>query len=103
MPVIVDRIDLARLRVQPARELDQHKANCTQREEDLHLAGARPLALQNESDRKSGERECCPGKDGKHPCLRRAQIMDSVDVGLDAAKAASRGARWSRVREREGR
>ncbi len=83
VPVIVDGIKLMRLGIDPARSCDEDQASRGHQKENLALAFARPLALQDKSASQSGEGEGSPRKNWEHPGLRRAQILDAVNVGLD--------------------
>ena len=67
-PVVVDGINLARLRVEPAGELDEHGPGCAQAKKDAGLVCARPFGLQDESDGEAGEGEARPGENGEEPC-----------------------------------
>src|ERR1700676_2412630 len=82
-PVIVDRVKLARLRLQPAGEFDQHTARQAKREKCSRLLRARPRTLQEKSYGQPGEGESRPGKNGEESGLRSSTIVYAIDVGLN--------------------
>src|SRR6267154_5854461 len=79
MPVVVGRVKVMWLGVEPAGGGNQHYAGRSCQKEDRRFTFAGPLTLQNESSGKPGEGECSPGKNGEEPGLRCTQVVDAVD------------------------
>src|SRR5882757_4566898 len=83
MPVVVDGIDLDGRVIEPSCGRDQADASNSESGKNLGHVLAAPVAEENESSGQSGKGESCPWKDWEKPGLRRAQVVDAIDIGLD--------------------
>src|SRR2546423_15701630 len=82
MPKVDRRVELHRLRIQPASQINQTDSSRTREYECPSFMLTGPIAQQKQSNREPCERKCAPGKDWKQPALRLIKIVYAIYVRL---------------------
>src|ERR1700690_3071548 len=83
MPVVVRGINLPRLCVEPAREVEQPNSGRPTQREHFVLSFARPVTHQTKPEGKSGKSKSAPRKKWEQCGLRLAGVVYAIDVGFD--------------------
>ena len=83
MPVIVDGVEVELGVVEAVGDGDGGGSGGGEEGKSLGGVGARGVGKKDESGGESSEGEGGPGEDGEEPGLRGAEVVASIDIGLD--------------------